>query len=63
MAESFTLKLLDGEGFNVLYRVALILGPVGRSIHVNCVEAFFFSYGTKRFLASFQILTKLVVNG
>ena len=33
------LKLLDGEGFNVLYRVALIWEPVGRSIHVKCVEA------------------------
>lgn len=36
------LKLLDGEGFNVLYRVALILGPVGRSIRVKCVEELFF---------------------
>ena len=42
MAESFMLKLLDGEGFNVFYRVALIWGPVGRSIHVKCVEALFF---------------------
>lgn len=54
MAESFTLKLLDGEGFNVLYRVALILGPVGRSIHVNCVEAFCFPTGLKGFLHLFK---------
>ena len=47
MAESFTLKLLDGEGFNVLYRV-------GRSIHVNCVEAFFFPTGLKGFLHLFK---------
>lgn len=54
MAESFTLKLLDGEGFNVLYRVALILEPVGRSIHVNCVEALCFPTGLKGFLHLFK---------
>ena len=26
MAQFFMLKLLDGEGFNVLYKVALIFG-------------------------------------
>lgn len=55
MAQFFMLKLLDGEGFNVLYKAALIFRPVGRSIHVKCVEALF--HGTKEFLTSFQILT------